>query len=282
MKTLNFTLFLALSILTLPQGSFAQDKVNGPDIYQIAQNPKMRIAFDNDGGIAGTGVCWWHSRLQRSFWYLAKFDAKGAKPSQGDVSNIVSTLMDESAVVTIPGYENVYDFTKDNQATIQSMLNAWERKDTISHPGKWIAGIFKKSSLAPNVMKGRMDQIYSAFQEAKQNNKIIFMRLKATGGEGIHASLLYDMQPLEDGGYHIQAVDSNYAGEIISYEYKMGDVNLDPLQGTVKRRSVLSAAGFVITANTESNSTDYGSFFSWTPYLDSDDVDMDKIENALK
>ncbi len=195
-------------------------------VFELARDPAQRIAFRNSGGFAKGGVCWWHSRLQRAFFYLAKFDPAAPKPSEREAGKIIHALMWEKSYVLIPGFSDTFSFTKTFQKLIQRKLNKWQISDGVGNQG-WILGLKGHSSLKPMLMKQRMDQVYAQYLTSRDQGEMLWLLLQIKGIAS-HSSLLESMIPNEFGGYDLEMIDSNRPNLMIPYIYKSGDQSLVP------------------------------------------------------
>ena len=206
--------------------SLVQTSAFADSVFQRARAETSRIAFDNQGGIAGGGVCWWHSRLQRAFLYLAKFNPTAPRPTLEKARDLLNDLIWERGYVEIPGFPDTKSFTAAFENLIQEQLNIWQVTDGFISQG-WILGITGSSSLPPTDMKTRMDQIYAQYTIAHAKNDMLWLLLQLKGVAS-HASLLESMTPDASGGYRLEMIDSNYPLGIVSYFYKNGDRSLTP------------------------------------------------------
>ncbi len=187
--------------------------------------PANRIGFKNQGGLFGGGVCWWHSRIQRSATYLASFDPSLPRPTSAQAKSLVRSLRAMNEIVTTPGYHDLKMFSLNHQKEIQSVLNDWQRDDGFLN-FQWIRGISGKSSLSPEKMELRMEKLYNAFKRTP----IPLWFMAQVKGITSHAFLLLDMRPTADGHY-LEVVDSNYPTKTLIINYRFGDRSLKPSRG---------------------------------------------------
>ncbi len=213
---------LTLSLLILPLSSFGGDLCSRTqsDILSSLQNPMNRIAFKNTGGIFDGGVCWWHSRLQRSATYLVRFAPEKAKPSTAQVNAILFSLRNMNKVVTIPGYKDFNSFTNDYQEQTQKMLNRWQRFDgVINH--EWQRGISGHSSLPAADLEKQMQSVFEFYK----NSPLPIWVMAQIKGISSHAFLIIDMKQVSRG-FDFHVIDSNHPGIIGLVQYEYGQTSL--------------------------------------------------------
>ncbi len=190
------------------------------EILTALSEPQNRISFKNTGGIANGGVCWWHSRLQRSSIYLTTYAPEKPKPTKKQATQIVRALTFITEVVEIPGYSNFFDFTQDFQDIIQKELNHWQARDGFINQ-QWIRGISGKWSVPAEQLRARMVYIYEALIDSPAGLWVM------TQMKGIvsHAVLITRMVP-HAWGYEISVIDSNQPDLTRVLEYQYGDESI--------------------------------------------------------
>lgn len=193
---------------------------NREDILSLMKEPTARIAFKNSGGLINGGVCWWHSRLQRSSYYLVRFNPTAPKPNQKQLSEILTKLRSMDTVVTIPGFDNFSQFTRAYQKQVQKMLNDWQVIDGVFH-AQWIRGISGKPILPAAELATRMDSVYQSYRQSPAAMWIMAQM------EGItsHSFLIVHMEKV-NGGYDLDLIDSNHPMEVVRVKYQSGDQTL--------------------------------------------------------
>lgn len=218
MKILALTLLLVSSSLYAQSRAFCERNRN--DILALMQEKSARLAFRNTGGIGNGGVCWWHSRLQRSSFFLARYNPTAAKPTNGQLNQIIAGLRSMDKVVVIPGFENFNSFSKAYQNQLQSMLNDWQVYDGLFN-FQWIRGISGKPTLPAKDMEARMDDIYNNFRQSPAAMWIMAQM------EGItsHSFLVFNIAKV-NGGYDLDLIDSNNPMEMVYVKYQEGDQSL--------------------------------------------------------
>jgi hypothetical protein len=201
--------------------SYAQNRSfcerNRSDILTLMQETSARIGFDNAGGIGNGGVCWWHNRLQRSSFFLAKFQPDKSRPNAKQIADIVTGLRFMERVVIIPGYEDFESFTKANQKHIQQVLNDWQVYDGF-YNFQWLRGISGNYMLPPKEMEVRMNSVYASYQKSPAAMWIMAQMKGITS----HSFLILKMDQV-NGGYDMDLIDSNHPMEIVTVKYTFGD-----------------------------------------------------------
>ena len=215
-------IFLTLALIIFSIPAFAQDfcSRNQRDISAILTNPAARIAFKNDGGLFNGGVCWWHSRLQRSATYLARFDARKPKPNAEGVKAILQALRNMSQVVVIPGYADFYAFTKENQQATQKMLNDWQKYDGFFN-AEWRRGISGKPSLPAPELEKQMLKVFEYFK----NSPVPVWIMAQLKGITSHSFLIVDMVQ-QGNGFDLSIIDSNIPNKTRTIQYRYGSTAL--------------------------------------------------------
>ena len=181
------------------------------------QEPSNRIAFKNHGGLLNGGVCWWHSRLQRSAVYLSQFAPEQAKPNDSEARRLIRHLIRFDSVITIPGYSSFSEFSRDFEALIQRELETWQIEDGFIFQ-QWIRGLYGRPEMPAAVLKRRMDRIYSKFTRSKPG----LWLMAQLPGITSHALLLIRMKKT-DHGYQLTVIDSNRPQDNRELTYTVGD-----------------------------------------------------------
>lgn len=193
---------------------------NDFEIRSHLSQSSSRIAFKNDGGLINGGVCWWHSRLQRSSAYLIEFRPEERSPSKPELLKILHSLRVMDKTVVIPGYSDFETFSRSHQFEIQAMLNDWQLRDGFLN-FQWIRGISGHSSLPSKDMKSRMDSVFNYFK----NSPAPLWVMAQVKGITSHSLLIIDMKR-NAHGYDLNVIDSNHPLETIDIEYHEGDTFL--------------------------------------------------------
>ncbi len=191
------------------------------EIRTAFSDPSLRIGFENQGGLLNGGTCWWHSRLQRSAIYLARFRPELPKPDRTVVEGILKDLAHQRRVVEIPGYAGFSEFTRDHQVLVQRELDLWQIRDGFLNQ-QWIRGLSGRPSLPARRLERRMERIHRAFKKSKPGLWLMAQMKGITS----HALLLLGMEQTGEG-YRLSFIDSNFPDETRGLEYRRGDRTLD-------------------------------------------------------
>ena len=227
MKSILLALFVtAVSFQTFAQspskseGRFCADRLDKKFVKMLALDSNNLMNFSNHGGLAQSGVCWWHSRFQRNALYLTIFKPNLPRASEAETYQIVKRIRAATEVVVITGYNNFSEFSSINQDIIQAELEKWQKGDGFVRFA-WIKGLSGQAEVKPAKLKNLMDQIY---QEVEVNKNISFNRLQIKGIDA-HAWLVVSMQKFA-GGYRLKVIDSNISDEPQTYTYREGETNI--------------------------------------------------------
>lgn len=213
-------LFFLLTVSSVAASAQPLCKRNRADYGYILDEVRNRISFKNDGGLLNGGVCWWHSRLQRSSLYLATFDPSLPKPNAVQVRRILSDLRTMRQVVSIPGFADFNSFTQHFQTEVQKVLNSWQREDGFINL-EWRRGISGRSQLPQNELAKKMAQLY-AFQE---NSPVPVWIMAQVKGIVSHSFLIRQME-LVGQGFDLKVIDSNAPLVTREIHYRFGDHSL--------------------------------------------------------
>ncbi|WP_246845331.1 hypothetical protein [Bdellovibrio sp. NC01] len=190
-----------------------------PNYYKsLIYNYQNRLSFLNAGGIGNGGVCWWHSMFTRNATYIAVYRPELPRASADRAKRIIDAIIANDAVVEIPGYKNLYEFSIDYHQQIQSALNRWQISEGIAFG--WLRGLSGKTRVAPDVLKSMMDELY---QEVR-SGRIAYQKLQIPGIMA-HAWLVVDMWKT-NLGYDFEVVDSN-TREVYKVHYQKGMTHLN-------------------------------------------------------
>jgi hypothetical protein len=190
------------------------------EFTQLLEAPESRIAFRNDGGLIDGGVCWWHSRLQRSSVYLAQYAPEKSKPTQNEARLLVQDLIHFRRVVEIPGYANFSSFSQDYENVIQKELEQWQLRDGFIYQ-QWARGVYGRAQMPAKTLKKRMNKVYEKFSRSKPGMWAMIQMKGITS----HALLFIGMTKNAQG-YHIRAIDSNRPELTREFDYRYGDRSL--------------------------------------------------------
>lgn len=212
-------------------------------LQRISADPAMRLSFRNSGGLANGGVCWWHSRFQRSAWYLANFDETGNRPSLHEARKMIHALVARNEVVTIPGYRDLQSFSREYRKEIQSALNLWQIRDGFLNQSYFRGLSGRARFLHAEKMRRRMENLYSEYLSARPRGDLLWLLLQMPGIVS-HSSLLREMSPTGDGGFQLKVVDSNFPTREVEYDFRPGDLELVPSNISTRNYTSVPYAGF--------------------------------------
>lgn len=190
------------------------------DIHQALDQVENRISFKNRGGLINGGVCWWHSRLQRSSLYLARYAPQKPKPNGAQLRAILSSLKKMNQVVQIGGYANFQEFSRENQPAIQSLLEQWQKEDGILN-FQWIRGISGRSELPGPELEKKMKKLYDVFRSSPTPVWVMAQMKGITS----HSFLIRDIEALPSG-FVLELIDSNAPQRLSYARYQFGDRSL--------------------------------------------------------
>ncbi len=211
--------FLVLGVASARADGFCtRTKAELTEAFELPDN---RLGFRNSGGIGNGGVCWWHSRLQRSSLYLARYAPTKPRPTYGEAQELVRSLVYFTRVIEIPGYSNFQSFSEDYRELIQSELNTWQIRDGFIAQ-QWIRGLSGKSSLPANQLQSHMETIYERFQTSEPG---LWLMVQIKGITS-HALILIGMTRTEQG-FQLRVIDSNRPMETRILDYHIGDESLE-------------------------------------------------------
>lgn len=203
---------------------------------RLLNDGRMLMAFGNPDGMFKTGLCWMHSRFQRNTAYLADFHPERPKPTEAQVDVIVNKLARGEEVVPIPGFWNMYEFSKLYQEKITSVLNRLGVECVANGDCAKRIGDRSSASSAED-MRSRMDALYSRFIG---HQDVLFARIELSkfGPLYSHSILVVNVEPIRPvtgnplalmtgiAGYFLWVIDSNDPNQVRILEYRPGDTSL--------------------------------------------------------
>lgn len=201
--------------------SFCSDRKDEKFVKDLTMNSNNLMAFRNQGGLIGGGVCWWHSRFQRNALYLTIYKPHLAKPTAEEAKELIKQIREAKDVIVIPGYRNFYDFSAENAQQIQRELEKWQKGDGVIRFA-WVKGLSGTSTVTPEALKASMDALY---EEVEINNNIAYNKLQIPGIVA-HAWLVVNVEKVL-GGYNLEVLDSNFPSRTQIFRYREGDTELD-------------------------------------------------------
>lgn len=203
----------------LAKENFCNKRSESDSIQSILINPKSTLSFSNQGGLFGGGVCWWHSRFTRNAAYIVRFRPDLTAPTEAEAKKIIKDIRSAKKIVEVPGYSNLYDFSRSFDDLILRELEAWQRKDGFINQ-QWVAGLSGSSNIKPEALEKRMDELF----ERVQMGEVVYQKLQMPGVTA-HAWLVIGMTKTSDG-YQLLVLDSNtYAPNTYTYRQGMTSFN---------------------------------------------------------
>jgi hypothetical protein len=202
------------------------------DIAKNATEYENLFAFANSSSesFVNFGICWWHSRFQRSALYLANFRPNLEKLEHNAYIPLIMDLIAMKKVVEIPGYRNFHEFTGEFEKEIIGALAEWQILDG-AKLAPVIDGLSGSTHEPAVALRERMDQTY----DRMLRKKAILWQQLILPGIGTHSWLLLDIQPIREGnadnpfivkGYKLAILDSNSPSRVITPSYHFGDSSI--------------------------------------------------------
>jgi len=202
-------------ITSIGKADFCRDRTEDKYIQELLGESESRMAFANHGGLANGGVCWWHSRFQRNAAYLTMYRPDLPKPTQAEAEDLIKDIRKGKRVVTIPGFQNFNQFSRQFSQEIQSRLETWQRTDGFINQS-WIRGLRGKTEVAPEKLREMMDELYTQVSKGEVVYQMVQLK-----GIIAHAWLVIDMAQTRDD-YELSVVDSNFPTSTNKYTYRNG------------------------------------------------------------
>jgi len=95
------------------------------------QSSENRIHIDNDQtGFLKSGTCWWFSRLERNFAYLATFDTTKKPLSESELEDRVWDLV-KMRKAEIPGFSDLKSLSIAYPVLFKRVLNKFMAEDLL-------------------------------------------------------------------------------------------------------------------------------------------------------
>lgn len=201
------------------------------------------LAFENPPGSFNTGLCWFHSRYQRAASYLANFRPDLPRPTRERGAELALRIMDRSAVVEIPGFNNLREFSEEYRQEITGLLDRMG-VGCFLNPMDCAQRLGDTYDPTPEDMATMMRSLYE--QMFHQPGEIQFLRTRADMFQsgisrtfGAHSLLVLEMAPLRDKGaphapgmpaaptgYTLLTIDPNFPNDRVVLVYRFGDRRL--------------------------------------------------------
>ncbi len=221
--------------------NFCNKRAEASSIQEILLNPSSTLSFSNQGGLLGGGVCWWHSRFTRNAAYIVRFRPDLAAPTEAEAKKIIKDIRSAKKIVEVPGFANLYDFSRSHDELILRELEAWQRKDGFVNQ-QWVAGLSGSSNIKPEALEQRMDELFARVQMGE----VVYQKLQMPGITA-HAWLVLGMTKTSNG-YRLLVLDSNsYSPDTYDYEKGMtsfeyhGFTNFVPYTGKTKEENKMKS-----------------------------------------
>jgi hypothetical protein len=258
-------------------------KMRAEDFLVKAQHPSNLTSNFNAAGPLGTGLCWWHSKMQRAAIYLAVFDQpEMPKPTKAEALHIFAMLRDLKEVVSIPGFQNWFDFTAAFHDEFYQILGHWEIRDTVQL--EFLKGVRIQSTSPETLQK--------ISQEVNDYKRLTFLLLKMDSLSA-HSWLAQSFE-LEGTNFNIGFIDSNIPSNVNRYETKLNRYSIQMhtgLQETTDSVTGLTSRRYLYppTENTISYPQNKGLVYpdksGGIPiglFVQNDNLDFQKISDAVK
>lgn len=183
-------------------------QMRAEDFLAKAQHP-LNLTFNrNAPGPLYTGLCWWHSKMQRAALYLAVFDQpKATKPTSQEATAIFRSLENLESVISIPGFSSWFAFTDSYRTEFYQALGDWEIRESLQLG-------FLKGLRATG--KTDLSMIQKISDEVNDYKRLTFVLLKMPYLEA-HSWIV---QSMSTHGKHFEMgfIDSNYSSSVNKYQ----------------------------------------------------------------
>lgn len=213
--------FSAFAALTPSQSieQFCSDRSSVTFSKNLSRNSENLMAFQNHGGLANGGVCWWHSRFQRNALYLTIYKPAEDRPSKAEAEKIIDKIRSGKEIIEIPGFRNFYEFSRAHRAEIQRELEKWQKGDGIIK-FNWVIGLSGDNEVSAEKMKEQMDELY---QYVEVEGNVAYQKLQIKGVTA-HAWLVMNVKAVSNG-YDLEILDSNFPSQTSIYKYREGQTS---------------------------------------------------------
>lgn len=159
----------------------AKEKVN----FQFRMLERSnRIDFKNTSKISpfnwigvdsiSIGACWWLTRLQRAFIYLAvpRPLRTNEKPmSQAEIKQAIYDLKNETNVVELRGYSTIQEFSKINKEKILDVIRLWQ----LSEVALGVVGLTGSTTTTAQDLESKMHELY---RNVVHDKKIVYQMIQ--------------------------------------------------------------------------------------------------------
>jgi hypothetical protein len=136
-------------------------KMSQPGFVQeaLSTDKSTHLAFDVRPTKWGIWSCWWNARIQRAFSYLAVYRPDLPRPTKSQARRIIKRITQRRAVTEIPGYANLWDFSRAWEATFYDYIADWQLGELLLLG--WINGVNPDyESTTETKVRETIDEIY--------------------------------------------------------------------------------------------------------------------------
>ncbi len=218
-------LLVVLLLLGGPGPVLARDFDPRRDGFAFANETSFAYGVDEAGRLhmeskanppAFAHRCLCMVRGAMQFWKFARFEPKGARVSAGEYRSRVRAIFRVSAWmperaeakrIVIPGYANLWEFSKAQQRLVQEEIGNW--LPTYLRVGNWRMP-FPPFLLWQGVAARKVERSLAKGPQAVFLTKYPSMN---------HAVLAYAAEPLKDGSIRFRVYDPNYPGQSARLDY---------------------------------------------------------------
>jgi len=198
-----------------------------------------KLSFRNPPGSLNTGLCWMHSRYQRAASYLANFRPERPRPGRAEGERLVRQLIRRDAVVEIPGYRDLKEFSTEYRDAITTLLDEMGVACFLN-PTDCLQRLGDSYEPSAEDLRATMDALYDQMLQQPGDVQLLRTRVSAVSGVfrpfSAHSLLVLSMTPLRDkdaphapglppppSGYGLKTIDPNYQDETGAVTYRFGD-----------------------------------------------------------
>ncbi|HXH76855.1 MAG TPA: hypothetical protein VNJ08_17935 [Bacteriovoracaceae bacterium] len=209
---------------------------NFPDPYS-----QDTLAFANPPGPVGGGMCWLHTRLQRSFTYLANYRPSSAKPSKQEAMEIIDRIVHRKGVTEIPGFKNLNEFSSAYSKELIDAIDGMGWR-CVANPNDCAARLTDSYSPTAGELKATMERLYQ--RQLANHGDIQMLRTRMLSAKGkvlgvvtAHSMLVLSIEPIRGKGgipnmpapaigYKMRVIDPNHPSLVFPVEYMFGETSI--------------------------------------------------------
>lgn len=183
---------------------------------EVLSSVSNRLNFLNEGGVLGSGLCWWHSSFTRAVAGLAIFEPQLPRPKYKQVVDIINRLSKMNEVVVIPGFKDLHSFSQSFKNLIVDKLNSMQNVEILNFETRGLRGSSNNDSVA---LREQLDRAYVDFSKHKMP---VYLMLQVSGVMA-HSAVVINMIK-RDNGYDLYLMDSAFSGTLVwRYVYGMSE-----------------------------------------------------------